>query len=478
MRFDDRLRTTLSAETATHFGAAVTWRQLVDLVGRGRADADEQVLRTLRDLRPVVPADVKAASIRALASANPPAVLVALIAGDEPEVFPPAEAAYALPPVAERLRRADGPEAEAITPSPASVAPGGHRNGRSDAAAAEPPSPARDFRFETDAAGVIRWVEGVSRPALVGVSLTYAGGQGLVRIDAAIASAVRRRTRFTASRMEVAGASNASGSWRLTGAPRFDRTTGRFTGFHGVARRPLRHEMAGPVPHTGPAEPLRLLVHELRTPIGAIAGFAELISAELFGPVPDAYRARAADIGKDAGTLLDAIDDLEVAARLESDALDLRSGEVALRPLIERVAADLQPLATIRGAELALQIGPDTVVADERAAERVIGRLFATLIAAAGRGEVVGVASRTENGQAALAFDRPRSLADIAEDDLLTFGEQDEADGERGAPVLGAAFTLRLVRNLAAELGGSLAIGRDRLILRLPAATVRRADLA
>jgi hypothetical protein len=42
--------------------------------------------------------------------------------------------------------------------------------------------------------------------------------------------------------------------------------------------------------------------------------------------------------------------------------------------------------------------------------------------------------------------------------------------------LLGTGFTLRLVQNLAHELGGGLAINANRLTLRLPAALDREME--
>ncbi|MFY0104416.1 histidine kinase dimerization/phospho-acceptor domain-containing protein, partial [Acinetobacter baumannii] len=75
---------------------------------------------------------------------------------------------------------------------------------------------------------------------------------------------------------------------------------------------------------------MRQLVHELRTPTTAIAGFAEMIEGELLGPVPAPYRDYAGNIRHQARGLLGAIDDLDTAARLDSNALDLRPESVDL----------------------------------------------------------------------------------------------------------------------------------------------------
>ncbi len=68
---------------------------------------------------------------------------------------------------------------------------------------------------------------------------------------------------------------------------------------------------------TSPSDSLRQLVHELRTPANAVAGFAELIESELLGPVAPVYRDRASAIRSMAADLLASVEDLDTAARIE-----------------------------------------------------------------------------------------------------------------------------------------------------------------
>lgn len=577
MRFDDSLRTVLSADMDSGFGAQSAWRQLVDLMGRGRSPADAPSLARLRLLRQAVPLAVRAASARALAFATPPAALVGLFAEDEfavaapllrtvsldaddwiallPRLTPQGRALlrhrrdlpaavvralesfgptdFVLPhdaPTAEtsvtEVTVADVPVADlpasdlplaandsapavappplvavepvvpvaepdappVAPPEPRPMAAGGFQIAdvvaRIDAfqrqrgpavpiAAPVDTAPATSFRFDTDSQGVICAVEGVARGALIGVSLAAGAPQGVVRIDAVMNGALRQRQRFADARLEIGGTSDAAGAWRVGGVPQFDPASGRFVGYTAVARRPRSDQEAVRAPRTQASDSLRQLVHELRTPTNAIAGFAELIEAQLLGPVTPVYREHALTIRRHADSLIAAIEDLDTAARIDGKALELRPSPVTIEPMLVRIAADLAPLAELRGTAIDIHPMDDhAALADDRAMERLLSRLLAALTSAAGDGERIDVAEApAPAGQVAICFARPQALGHGGADVLLSIdGDVDGAAGEQGAPLLGTGFALRLVRNLAREMGGELLFGDHLLTLRLPAA--------
>lgn len=533
LRFDDSLDTVLGADTATPFGAQSMWRQLTDLIGRGRAAATPEALGRLRTIRGSVPAPVRAASARGLAFAEPPAALVRLFGEDDPPIAAPilstARLDYHdwlaiipdLPPASRALLRhrrdlpaeatraldsygaADfalprpetpphGDEVEAVaivTPMPANDPAPADPTGpfpiadlvaRLDAYQRDhgdlnrPPRPIEDapavasdtFRFESDASGTIRWVDGVPREPLIGVRL----GAGLAQVDGVVSGAFRHRAPFNNARLVVAGQSAAAGDWQMSATPAFDRLNGRFTGYRGVARRPRTDERADPI-RTAPsaAEAFRALVHELRTPTNAISGFAEMIEAQILGPAPELYRERAVAIRGSTRELLDAIDDVDTAARLDQHALALRPGTVAVAPLLSRAIADLEPLMRLRGAAVDVDQGAPGlgIAGDESAVTRIVSRLLSLVVSASVSGERLTVAAMQEGDVVALALDRPRVFAALPGDALFVLDSEDQGEG---ATLLGAGFALRLARRLAVELGGGLAIGEDRLTLRLPAA--------
>ncbi len=324
-------------------------------------------------------------------------------------------------------------------------------------------APIDHFCFETDATGTIRWVDGAPREPLIGVLL----GTGSAQVDGVVSGAFRRRAPFADARLVIAGASIAAGQWQVSATPAFDPATGRFTGYRGVARRPRADQRAERLPDAPPPEALRALVHELRTPTNAISGFAEMIEAQILGPAPDEYRERASAIRYDTHGLLAAIDDVDTAARIEQDALVLRPGVVEAAPLVRRAAADLAPLMVLRQSVIDVDYGPPglAIAGDETAVARLVSRLMALAIGASGIGERIAVRLSQKDGLARIAVERPRAFAAWPGEALLSL----EGEDQEGS-LLGTAFGLRLARNLAGQLGGSLKIGEQRLTLRLPAA--------
>jgi signal transduction histidine kinase len=330
-------------------------------------------------------------------------------------------------------------------------------------------APVDHFCFETDATGTIRWVDGAPREPLIGVLL----GAGSAQVDGVVTGAFRRRTSFADARMVIGGSSTAAGQWQLSATPGFDPASGRFTGYRGVARRPRVDERAEPIRAPRPAaEALRALVHELRTPTNAISGFAEMIEAQVLGPAPDIYRDRAATIRSNTRDLLDAIEDVDTAARLEQNALDLRPGTVEVASLLRRTNRDLKPLMHLRQSVFDFEFGPDglSIAGDETAVGRIISRLMALAMGAAGIGERIAVRATTKRDKVKISILRPAAFAAYPGEKLLSLDSEDQGEG---VSLLGIGFALRLARNLATELGGSLSIGEDRLTLRLPAALDR-----
>ena len=135
------------------------------------------------------------------------------------------------------------------------------------------------------------------------------------------------------------GAEAIEGDWIVDAAPRFTRGDGRFHGYVGRFRRAIA--AVDDRAQRG-ADRLRQLLHELRTPVNAMQGYAEVIQQQVFGPTPHEYRALAASIAGDSARILAGFDELDRLARLETGALDLEAGESDFAAIVRAQVDQLQ----------------------------------------------------------------------------------------------------------------------------------------
>ena len=489
MRFDDRLMTVLEQPASDPLDRAVRWRQLVDLVARSGAQSGsplvQQALGLIRTDMPSVDQPLRAAAARAVAALPLPADLIALFATDRLVVAAPVLAAARLShdewlalladadeevrnfvrtlnPDLPAMPAAAEPEpfveAAPVAPAPWPEAPGdssrerferlrrGEPRLRREIAAEEPeptpPAPASSlFRWECGPSGEIGWVEGAPRGPLIGRTIARAEEGG---VGEDVERAFAMRAPFRDAALAFGGDGVLAGQWKISGVPAFDPADGRFAGYRGIALRegeapgrpsPLQSAIADP-------DSLRELVHEIKTPLNAIIGFAEIIDSQLLGPADPHYRLRAAEIVAQARLLLAAIDDLDFAAKLQADRGRTGSG-TDLAMLLEQIVARAYRDRPHDSAQLDYRVETHRrrCALEPALAERLVTRFLDALAAAAPAGSVTRVHLDNAPGRCQL-----------------------------WSPVTPASaeFGLQLVRGLAQIAGGELTVGGGRITLVLP----------
>src|SRR5205823_11407973 len=94
------------------------------------------------------------------------------------------------------------------------------------------------------------------------------------------------------------------------------------------------------------ADLLARISHEVRTPLNAIIGFAEVMVGERFGALGNQrYIEYMKDIRASGERVITIIDDLLDLSRIESGKLELTFGNQNLNDLVEQCVAVMQPLA-------------------------------------------------------------------------------------------------------------------------------------
>ncbi|MBD3729693.1 MAG: sensor histidine kinase [Sphingomonadales bacterium] len=319
------------------------------------------------------------------------------------------------------------------------------------------------FAFSSDTEGRIEWAEGEVLPMVFGLPLA-ADPSG------EIALAIRRRQPLRSVALAIEGAPLIAGEWIVDATPCFAPQGGGFIGHAGRFRRlaPAAVEAdSTATAESTEADRIRQLLHELRTPVNAIQGFAEVIQQQLFGPTPHEYRALAANIAGDAARMLAGFDELDRLAKLETGALQPEPGEADFAQIMRRQLGQLQTVLAPRTAGFDAAIGPAEarIPLSINDAEGLAWRLLATLAGAMGAGEHCELAMVRDGERIELLCELPVSLS--AKDDLFAATGKPAA-GPLSAGMFGAGFALRLVRAEAQAMGGSAEREDDWLHLTLP----------
>ncbi len=330
----------------------------------------------------------------------------------------------------------------------------------------------RGFGFATDANGRIEWAEPEAAPMVIGKRLVPAQAFTNPAAQTLIERAFDRRQPIAYAPLALAGAEAIAGDWIVDAQPNF-ADEGNFTGYVGRCRRPAK---AASMPGQGGSEGdrIRQLLHELRTPVTAVQGYAEVIQQQLFGPAPHEYRALAAAVAADAARILAGFEELDRLAKLETGAAEMIPGETDLGAVIAKTAQQLAQVLGPRmaGVEFVQPEGPPIMVAmDTGETEALIWRVLATLGGACASGEMITCQLRRDDRLVRLICELPAQL--ISEDDLFA-AQVKPANTVLNAGLFGAGFTFRLARAEARAAKGGLSHEGEHLALMLPLLTAQQ----
>ncbi|MEQ1510242.1 MAG: histidine kinase dimerization/phospho-acceptor domain-containing protein [Sphingopyxis sp.] len=512
VRFDDRLETILRIDPAYESGRITIWRQLIDMLSQSGAQMSEaatsRCFKALSYLRDEVPLAVRIASISSIANRTSFPPLIAFLAHDNPRVAIAAidNAVLAdsgwlailpiigpvgrsrlrqkrdLPMAVHRALQSFGASDFSLPTPDIAMTPtqSESHEGKGSSEIADlvrridsyrqntlAPRPVPRIGVRCDSEGRIRAVQGANRTRFVGISLLEPARATEPGCDAGVARAFGKRAPIRNGRLFICEVGEDGGYWALNMDPEFDGQSGRFTGYSGDIRRFEQGEAineADEVPTidntVALADSMRQLVHELRSPLNAISGFAQLIHGQYFGPVGLSYRELANQIILDSTRLTVALEEIDLAARLDAGQMTADESEGNVHTAL--AALDL-PFEVIEAPEIAV-----IASVSERDITQIAERLCAA-IRQLESGDCVANAklSRdTKSGMAAIVITTEQDYSAA----LLGDAEQKGATlyGQGEANLLGPAFTLRLVDQMAQIHGGNLKIAANQFILNLP----------
>jgi two-component system sensor histidine kinase CreC len=194
--------------------------------------------------------------------------------------------------------------------------------------------------------------------------------------------------------------------------PRLGR---RALGAIGAAYEEMRDALAG---RNYVADYVQTLTHEVKSPLSAIRGAAELLQE----PMPDADRARfVANIARETQRIQELVDRMMELTALESRrSLDAPT-PVPLRPLVDELALSAQAAGAARGLRIEVQPGDDaTTEGDAFLLRRAIANLLDNALDFSPQGGIVTVALAPRRHTVDITVrDHGPGIPDYAEDKVF-----------------------------------------------------------
>ena len=199
--------------------------------------------------------------------------------------------------------------------------------------------------------------------------------------------------------------------------------------------------------------------YEFRTPLTSIGGFAELLQAEVAGPLSDGAKEYVSAILESVARLTDQVENVLDLSQSEAGLLPIARRELAVLAFVAGVARAREDTIEAKGITLDLRGSQSLKMsADPRQLGRAIGQLLDNAIAACGEnGRILVDMARHENGVRIVLSDDGRGMDDIELERALDgMREASEVDGPEATRRQGLG--LPLAKQLVEAHGGRFEI--------------------
>ena len=208
---------------------------------------------------------------------------------------------------------------------------------------------------------------------------------------------------------------------------------------------------------------MRGFSHDVKNPLGAADGYAELLSAGIYGELTAEQRESMQRIRRSIHRALDLIGDLHELARAETGNVALRRQLVDLGDLVRTSGDEYRGAANASGLSLTVDVAEDlpTVETDGARVRQIVGNLLSNAIKYTKAGSVVlrvreYPAETVGGARGSVHFDVidtglgiPADKQEIIFEEFTRLGANDRA---------GAGLGLAISKRLAEALGGQISV--------------------
>ena len=209
------------------------------------------------------------------------------------------------------------------------------------------------------------------------------------------------------------------------------------------------------------SEFLNLAAHELRTPLSVVAGYASMLGDGSLGDVPEMWRRPLDILNGKCVELNRLVDELLLAARIETGRVPIRTTRVDLRDVVVAAAERNRPLAEMLGGEIVVDVPrrPVVVETDTDHVARVLDNLIRNGLSYSVEPPFVRLALNGGARPRITVEDRGVGIPSEFRDRI--FERFFRINDDTRAPEPGTGLGLYISRDLVHRLGGSLMLERS-----------------
>jgi signal transduction histidine kinase len=220
---------------------------------------------------------------------------------------------------------------------------------------------------------------------------------------------------------------------------------------------------------------LSTLAHDIRSPLGAIQGYCELLEEEVYGPVNDRQREALGRVRMSGRHLLSLLDNVMDMARITAGVVQVGAEPVALADVAREAVHMLIPAADAKLQTLQLgRMVPATVTADHARVRQILVNLIGNAVKFTPQDGTVAVTTAVLErggrrwGEVRVADSGP-GIARAEQ--AAIFQPYYRSEGTASAP--GVGLGLAISRALVEQMGGELDLESEpgagsTFIIRLP----------